>query len=154
MLDANFELKPEAVGLVSASTKPAILAALAEKFSAIYGVDQMIVEEALAEREALGSTGFGRGAAIPHARVGGIQRPVSVVLRLKSPIDFSAADGMPVDLVFGLLSPEGSGAAHLHALAAISRLVRDDAMREALSEAVNGEALYSMISNVTDRDVA
>lgn len=154
MLDANFRLKPDAVGVTDAGTKADVIDALAEKFSAIYDVDRLVVLEALQEREALGSTGFGRGVAIPHARITGITRPVSVVLRLKSAIDFTAADGMPVDLVFGLLSPEGSGVAHLHALAAISRLVRDDTMHEALSNAANGEELYAMITNVTDRDAA
>lgn len=154
MLDANFKLKPDAVGIADATTKSGVFDALAEKFAAIYDVDRLVVLEALQEREALGSTGFGRGVAIPHARITGIARPVSVVLRLKSAIDFSAADGMPVDLIFGLLSPEGSGVAHLRALAAVSRLVRDDTMHEALSNAANGEELYAMIANVTDRDAA
>ena len=54
---------------------------------------------------------------------------------------------MPVDLVFGLLSPENSGATHLHALAAISRLVRDERVHEALSEAPDAEALYGLLAN-------
>ncbi len=57
----------------------------------------------------------------------GLSRPVAALLKLRQPADFAAADGMPVDLVIGLLSPENSGATHLHALAAISRLMRDDA---------------------------
>jgi PTS system nitrogen regulatory IIA component len=76
------------------------------------------------------------------------------LLRLSEPTEFAAADGMPVDLVFGLVSPENSGAAHLHALAAISRLVRDERIHEALSEAPDAEALYGLISNVADRDAA
>lgn len=154
MLDANFKLGPEAVGISYAADKTAVLAILAERFAQIYGVDRIAVLEALEEREALGSTGFGRGVAIPHARIDGITRPVSVVIRLDRPIGFNAADGMPVDLVFGLLSPTGSGAAHLHALAAISRLIRDETMHDALSSAADGEELYAMISSVRDRDAA
>jgi PTS system nitrogen regulatory IIA component len=61
---------------------------------------------------------------------------------------------MPVDVVFGLLSPEQAGAAHLHALAAISRLMRDERMHQALNEAPGPEALYGLLCNVIDRNAA
>jgi PTS system nitrogen regulatory IIA component len=112
------------------------------------------VLERLDERERLGSTGFGRGVAIPHARVQGLKRPVAALLRLQEPVDFAAADGMPVDLVFGLLSPENAGVSHLHALAAISRIVRDERMHEAFSDAKDEETLFALLTNVTDRDAA
>jgi PTS system nitrogen regulatory IIA component len=92
--------------------------------------------------------------AIPHARVDGLARPVAVFMRLKQAIPFEAADDMPVDVVFGLLSPEQAGAAHLHALAAISRMMRDERMHNALSQAPGDEAVYGLISNVIDRDAA
>ena len=92
--------------------------------------------------------------AIPHARINGIQRPVAALLRLSHPADFDAADRLPVELVFGLLSPENCGAAHLHALAAISRMMRDEDMREALADAPDEEAIYGLLTNVSDRDVA
>ncbi len=110
--------------------------------------------ERLEEREALGSTGFGRGVAIPHARVPGLKRPVAALLRLKEPVDFAAADGLPVDLVFGLLSPENAGVTHLHALAAISRVVRDERTHDALMEARDAQTLYALLANATDRDAA
>jgi PTS system nitrogen regulatory IIA component len=84
----------------------------------------------------------------------GLTRPVAVFMRLASPVEFESADGMPVDLVFGLLSPENSGATHLHALAAISRLMRDERVHEALSEAPDEEALFSLLNNAADRDAA
>ncbi|WP_126173300.1 PTS sugar transporter subunit IIA [Altericroceibacterium xinjiangense] len=149
-----FSIHPDAVAEVEASSKRTILDQLARTFAAGYGLDRAHVLDQLEEREKLGSTGFGRGVAIPHARVRGLQRPVVALLKLSEPVDFAAADGLPVDLVFGLLSPENSGATHLHALAAISRLVRDERMHEALSEAPDSEALYALLTNVTDRDVA
>jgi PTS system nitrogen regulatory IIA component len=92
--------------------------------------------------------------AIPHARIPGLTRPVAAFFRLEKPVQFDAADGMPVDLVFGLLSPESAGAAHLHALAAISRMMRDDALHAALGEAPGTEALFALLSNGSDRDAA
>jgi len=149
-----FSMKPEAVGIVDLADKPAILRALSTHFATAWDLDADEVLEHLEERERLGSTGFGRGVAIPHARFPGLARPVTSLLKLRHPVDFSAADRLPVDLVFGLLSPENSGAAHLHALAAISRLVRDERVHESLSEAPDVEALFSLVSNATDRDAA
>jgi PTS system nitrogen regulatory IIA component len=149
-----FSLRPDAVGTIKAATKQEILDLLARRFAETYGLDAAEVLERLEERERLGSTGFGRGVAIPHARVAGIKRPVAAMLRLAEPVDFGAADAMPVDLVFGLLSPENAGVAHLHALAAISRVVRDERMHEAFAEAKDADALYALLTNATDRDAA
>ena len=153
-MNVNFKLLPEALAIVRADSKPTILQQLAVRFALAYGLDAESVLEAIEEREKLGSTGFGRGVALPHARIEGINRPVAALLKLEAPVDFAAADDLPVDLVIGLLSPTNAGATHLHALAAISRMVRDDATHEALSEAVTAEALYAVLDNVSDRDAA
>lgn len=151
---ALFTLLPEAVGTIRADSKPAILALLAERFAQVYSLDTAEVLARIEQREQLGSTGFGRGVAIPHARVPGVTRPVAAFLRLDAPAAFEAVDGRPVDLVFGLLSPEHAGAAHLHALAAISRLMRDEQMHAALTAAPGSEAIYALLCNVIDRDAA
>lgn len=157
-MSSLFVLVPEAVAVASSSRdmadKDAILAQLADLFARVYTLDREQVLRRMVEREQLGSTGFGRHVAIPHARVPNLSRPVAAVIRLDTPIDFAAADGMPVDLVFGLLSPDGAGATHLHALAAISRMMRDERMHAALIAAPGPEAIYSLISNVIDRDAA
>jgi nitrogen PTS system EIIA component len=153
-MTALFTLMPEAVGTIDADSKQAILDQLAQRFAGVYGLDPVLVLDRIEEREKLGSTGFGRGVAIPHARIPGLSRPVGAFMRLTTPVSFDAADGMPVDLVFGLLSPESAGAAHLHALAAISRLMRDEAMHQALGEAPGAEALYALLSNSIEKDAA
>jgi len=153
-MSSLFSMKPESVAVIDAADKDEILCRLAAIFAAAWDLDAGMVLDHLQEREALGSTGFGRGVAIPHARISGISRPVAALLKLRQPVDFAAADGLPVDLVFGLLSPENSGATHLHALAAISRMVRDEKVHDALSDAVDAEALYGLLTNVTDRDAA
>ena len=153
-MNALYSLKPDAVATINADSKQAILHNLADCFASVYHLDAGEVLERIEERENLGSTGFGRGVAIPHARVTGLRRPVAAFLRLENPVDFRAADGMPVDLVFGLLSPENAGAVHLQALAAISRIARDDSIHTALAEASDAETLFALLSNVTDRDAA
>ncbi len=153
-MSALFTLHPESVRTIRADSKQAILQQLATRFAADYGLDASHVLERIEERERLGSTGFGRGVAIPHARIADLQRPVAAFFRLEAPVAFDSADGLPVDLIFGLLSPQAAGAAHLHALAAISRMMRDEAMHQALSQAPGSEALYGLLSNVIDRDAA
>lgn len=149
-----FLLEPDAVGTARAADKAEVLEALAARFAAVYAIDRVEVLERIEERERLGSTGFGRGVAIPHARIGGIAAPIAAFLRLEAPVGFDAADAMPVRLVFGLLSPEQGGAAHLQALAAISRLMRDERMRANLEAAPDAEAIYGLLCNVIDRDAA
>lgn len=149
-----FNLLPEAVTIVRADSKSAILEQLATRFADVYGLDRTDVLARIEDREELGSTGFGRGVAIPHARIAGLNRPVAAFLRLEAPVAFDAADGNPVYFVFGLLSPENAGATHLHALAAISRMMRDERMHLALEQAPGPEAIYGLLTNVRDRDAA
>ena len=153
-MDSNIVLSPEAIAIAHAETKNDILEELARLYEAAWQLDPQLVHERLDQREKLGSTGFGRGVAMPHARMPDIARPIAAVVRLEKPVAFDAADGLPVELVFGLLSPENCGAAHLHALAALSRLVKDERVHEALVEAPDAEAMYSLISNAADRDAA
>ena len=149
-----FKLVPEAVWVARYPDKAAILAAMAARFAQVYALEEAHVSEALSAREALGSTGFGRQVALPHARVEGLSRPVAALLKLAAPVDFGAADRMPVDLVIGLLSPANAGATHLYALAALSRMVRDEDMHRLLREAPDTETLYALLTNASDRDAA
>ncbi|WP_295527092.1 PTS sugar transporter subunit IIA [Novosphingobium sp. Chol11] len=153
-MTALFSIDPLAVRIIRAETKQQILTALADCFGAVYMLEASHVLERIEDRERLGSTGFGRGVAIPHARLDGIARPVAVFFRLAQPVDFASADGMPVDCVFGLLSPEQAGATHLQALASISRLMRDERMHEKLVSAPDTDAIYALLVNVIDRDAA
>ena len=149
-----FLLEPDAVATLRVTDKGQVLGALADRFAAVYGLDRGEVLERIEERERLGSTGFGRGVASPHARIAGVTEPVAAFLRLEIPVAFEAADGMPVGLVFGLLSPDQGGASHLQALAAISRTMRDERMRSKLETAPDAEAIFGLLSNVIDRDAA
>ena len=153
-MNVNFKLSKDAVATAQADSKRAVFETLAARFAVAYGLDAIAVQEGLEERERLGSTGFGRRVAIPHARIDGIEHPVAALLKLDSAVAFDAADGMPVNLVIGLLSPTNAGAGHLHALAAISRMVRDEATYDALIRAGDSEALFATLTNLTDNSIA
>src|SRR3546814_13482734 len=66
----------------------------------------------LSAREKLGSTGLGHGVAIPHGRMAGVDDSIGAFIRLRHPLDYDAHDGHPVDLIFGLLVPQGAPEAH------------------------------------------
>ena len=153
-MTANFKFLPDAVASADADSRVAVLDQLASLFARAYSLDRKAVLDGLEEREKLGSTGFGRGIALPHARIDGLKRPVAALLRLNEPVDFDAADRLPIDLAIGLVSPVHAGATHLHALAELSRMVRDEDMREALLEAQDEEALYALLANAGERDAA
>src|SRR3546814_8040472 len=103
-------LRPDtSLAHVPAPTKKHLFQALAAAAGEAYGLDPRVVTKTLAEREKLGSTGFGGGVAIPPGRVEGHARVVAVVVQLAQPIDYQAIDDLPVDLAFMLLSPPPAG---------------------------------------------
>jgi PTS system nitrogen regulatory IIA component len=103
----------------------------------------------LISREKLGTTGLGRGVAIPHGRLGGLQRPVCAFIKLEQPIEFDALDGQPVDLVFALIVPEDSSDDHLQILSAIAALFSSPAFCSRLRECGDDACLFQLL---TQRD--
>ena len=131
---------------VKAGSKKQVLQEIAARARDAYGLKARAVVEGLLAREKLGSTAMGGGVAIPHARLPGLNSIVGLFARLDRPADFEAVDGEGVDLVFVLLAPEESGADHLRALARVSRLLRDPALRKKLRETAEAPALYALIT--------
>jgi len=127
-------------------SKKQLFQELAAKAADVYGVSARDVIDGLTAREKLGSTAMGRGIAIPHTRVSGIDRIVGVFARLERPVDFGSADGEPVDLVVMLLAPEEAGADRLRALARCSRLLRSGESCAKLRATSKADALYALIT--------
>ncbi|WP_375396712.1 PTS sugar transporter subunit IIA [uncultured Sphingomonas sp.] len=139
---------------VAVPTKKALLQQLGLMAADMYGLDGRDVTMRLTAREKLGSTGFGGGAAIPHARLPGLDAVRGVVVRLAATIDFGAIDGLPVDLVFMLISPVDAGTDHLKALARVSRCLRDAGLVAKLRGAGSRDALYALLVQDDARDAA
>ena len=148
MPDFSDLLTPAAVAAgVAAGPRKPLLAAAAGVLAAAHGLEKAQVAERLAAREKLGSTGFGQGVAIPHAKFEQLEAPVAAFLRLDKPIAFAAVDDLPVDLVFALLSPTTGGAIHLKTLARMSRALRDQAFLAKLRGAGSADALYALLTS-------
>lgn len=133
-------------------SKDALMVALATIAAETTGVAMTEILERVREREALGSTGFGQGAAIPHARIAGLKAVTAVAARLERGIDYGALDGEPVDVAVLLLSPEDAGADHLKALARISRALRDPASLARFRDATDLVSMRDAIACRTVQD--
>lgn len=146
-MDLGDLISPDSViASLKAKNKKHALQLLAAKAGDITKLDQRRILETLLQREHLGSTGVGRGIAIPHGRVVGLNRMVCIFAKLDEPIPFDSMDNEPVDLVFLLLAPEHAGADHLKALARISRLLRDPLALEKLHASRDRAALHAVLT--------
>lgn len=144
----------------SADSKRQALAAVAEVAARTFARPGQVpfkaseVFDALVEREALGSTGVGRGVAVPHARLPGLDRMRAVFVRLDEPVAFDALDDQPVDLLFALFAPENATTEHLRALARVSRLLRSDDMRKQLRAARTADAIQAILRQDAEANAA
>jgi nitrogen PTS system EIIA component len=112
------------------------------------GLDPERIRDALAAREALGSTGIGRGIAVPHVCLSDLDQAYALFCTLAQPIDFDAIDGKPVDLIFTIITPPGVGTGAgqaLSYLAAVSRMLRDNSVAEALRNAGSPWLVYDIV---------
>lgn len=155
MIQFDDLLIPEALDMgLTVSTKKQLFQKIAEQAATAYGVDAAEVAERLTERERLGSTGFGGGIAIPHAKLEQIDRVRGLVLLLGQPMPFDAIDDQPVDVVFALLSPADSGAEHLKTLARVSRFLRSEPQVARLRGVGSVAALHALLAGGETRDAA
>lgn len=128
------------------SSRDAVLAEFSARLAAQGAVrDGAELSERLLRRERDGCTGVGRGIAIPHCRLDKLDGEVVAFATAERPIDFGAADGVPVDLLFLVASPAQAAAAHLQAVARVSRLLRVPGLPEALRGAASAEELAAVL---------
>lgn len=134
-------LSPERVRTdLVADDKSALLDRLAGLLAVGAG-EHRAITDALVSREGLGSTGLGRGVAIPHGRIPGLDRPRAAFVRLARPLDFGAVDAEPVDLVAALIVPSHFTDQHLQLLAELAEMFSDNELTLALRSASDSSAL-------------
>ena len=140
-------LKPQNIKIpLEATTKSEAIGELVSLLAGNAEVsDAKKVLDAVLERESTRTTGIGNGLAIPHGKCTGTDHLVMAIGRPKTPIDFQAIDGRPVNLIWLLTSPPDKTGPHIHALARISRLMTIDKFRQALAEAKTAQEIYDAI---------
>lgn len=111
--------------------------------------EEKIVENAIS-RERQGSTGFGKGVAVPHVKHESVKRMAATVGRSSRGVDFAALDRAPVYTVFLLLSPGRDPEAHLAAMERIFRHLQRDNFRRFLRQADSKEAIVDLINEADE----
>ncbi|RPH98109.1 MAG: PTS IIA-like nitrogen-regulatory protein PtsN [Lysobacterales bacterium] len=141
-------LSPERIRCdVQSSSKKRLLEIISEELARNSSeFSEREIFESLCARERLGSTGLGKGVAIPHGRVKGSRHVEASFIRLKKPVPFDAADGQPVDLLFCLAVPEDCGEDHLKLLAQVAELFSDPELLRQLREANDSGRLMQLLS--------
>lgn len=140
-------LKPEAVRVLGETTsKKRLFQRVGDAAEALYALPAGFTVDALLERESLGPTGVGKGIALPHARLPGLDGIVGLFFKLERPLDFNAVDRQPVDLVFVLFAPEQSGVDHLKALALVARTMRDGSTCAKLRANADVRTLHAILT--------
>ncbi|MFO0566833.1 MAG: PTS sugar transporter subunit IIA [Polyangiaceae bacterium] len=129
------------------SDKREALKLLAEYIAPVVGSDQGSLEESLAERERLQSTGIGEGVAIPHTSIESAPGQAAALLVCPRGVPFDSIDGTDVNIIFGVVGPKRATGEHLRALARISRLLRDADVRRQLVEAADPDAAFQLIQD-------
>lgn len=127
------------------------IAAITELVSLLAGddalPDRQAVLDAVLKREAERSTGIGYGLAIPHGKSKGCQQLLMAAGKPATPLDFDSVDRRPVTFVVLLVSPPDQTGPHIQALAKISRLMNNEAFRNAVDAANTAQALFDAIAH-------
>jgi nitrogen PTS system EIIA component len=142
------------IASLTATSKKHALQELATIAAERTDLDAREIFNTLLQRERLGSTGLGRGIAIPHVKLADLKGIVCLFARLEQPIEYESHDGEPVDLVFLLLAPEHASGDHLKALASISRVVREPSILDALRNAPDVAAMHSALTRMAPSHAA
>jgi nitrogen PTS system EIIA component len=145
-MDIASVLKPSNIRCeVFAGSKKGALDVLSEMLAEAAGLEPAEVLEGVASRERLGTTGLGRAVALPHARLAGVETSAAAFLKLAEPVDFDAPDGAGVDLLFGLLVPEGADGESSEALALLAQRLADPVLQEKLRGSDDPEHLHALL---------
>ena len=110
------------------------------------GLDDILAT--LIKREKLGCTGVGRGIALPHGRLDGLESPVIAAARLKNAIDYDAPDGQAVWLAVCLLVPVDATSTHLNILAALAASFSDSGFTAQLKSCDSAAALAACLGGI------
>ena len=146
MLPQDFLSQDTVATGIQVQSKKRLLEFIAELFSEKNSqTEANDIFERLIERERLGSTGLGKGIALPHARIDGLDQARAVFVRLENGIDFDAIDGEPVDLVVALLVPTDANDAHLKILAGLAQVFNDDDNCSQLREITDSQAIIDLL---------
>ena len=140
---------------LQSSTRDGVLTELVEALvqtGSLKPKNSQAVLNALIDRETKGSTGFGKGVAVPHCQHSAVEKMVLAVGRSITGVDFNALDKAPVYSIFLLLSPPDDQDRHLQAMELIFRPLQRATFRKWLRQANNAKAIVDCIDQAEDSE--
>ncbi|HEX4589818.1 MAG TPA: PTS sugar transporter subunit IIA [Gemmataceae bacterium] len=149
MAMSDFVVREAIVPALTATTKETVIREIVESLKSTGHVAGDVADDivrAILKREQLGSTGIGRGIAIPHTKHASVDRLTGTVALSKSGVAFDSIDGEPVYVFVLLVSPQDRPGDHLRALENVVRTMRDDAFVKALRQADTKDAVWTLIN--------
>ncbi|MCH4295781.1 PTS IIA-like nitrogen regulatory protein PtsN [Shewanella sp. 3B26] len=140
-------LAPECTSCATPGSKKKVLELISDLAAAQYpSLSSQEIFESLLAREKMGSTGIGNGIAIPHGRLGSIDKPLAVLIKCEEAIGYDAIDKQPVDILFALLVPSDQCQQHLSTLAAMAEKLNDKQVLKQLRKSHDEKELYQVIT--------
>ena len=118
---------------------------ISKKMSMLTTANEDEIFSKLYEREKLGTTAFGNGIAIPHARIEGIQYAKIIILKLNEAISFNSIDNSKVDIIISLLVPDDNNDIHIEMLSYIASLLDNKVFREKIRSAETAKDIIMII---------
>lgn len=117
--------------------------------SVFFDVDEVLTT--VKEREALSTTGFGEGFAIPHGKSSDLSKPLVAVMKLAYGVDWESMDDEQVNTVILLIIPSENGEAqHLKLLSKLSYNLMDEEIQSAIKRAVTDEELSVIVQSMLE----
>lgn len=150
MAMTDFVVREAILPSLTATTKEGVIREIVESLRATGYVRADVSEEvvrAILKREQLGSTGIGRGIAIPHTKHASVDRLTGAVAVAPNGVAFESIDGEPVYVFVLLISPQDRPGDHLRALENVVRTMRDDAFVRSLREAGSRDAIWKLLED-------
>jgi PTS system fructose-specific IIA component/PTS system nitrogen regulatory IIA component len=145
---SDFVVREAILPELTANTKEGVIREMVESLrTAGYfksGEPEDIIK-AILKRETLGSTGIGRGVAIPHTKHNSVDRLIGTVAVSKTGVPFNSVDGEPVFVLVLLVSPQDRPGDHLRALENVARSMRDDGFVRSLRQATTRDAIWNLL---------
>lgn len=141
-------VKDAIVAELKSTDRDEVIRELVESLAAAKAIDKKDVDaitKAVIDREKRGSTGFGKGVAVPHVKYGHVKKPVATVGRSSVGVDFSSLDQAPVYSVFLLVTPADRPDDHLQAMDRIFRNLQDDRFRRFLRQAESRQDIIDLL---------
>src|SRR5947199_8126164 len=147
---SDFVVRDSVAVPLKATTKETVIREMVEGLRAagqFKGAEVEDIIRAILKREVLGSTGIGRGVAIPHTKHTSVERPLGTVAVSRAGVAFESLDGEPVHVFVLLISPQDRPGDHLRALENVSRSLRDDGFVRSLRLATTREAVWGLLDD-------